>query len=377
MRSLVVLKYLLFYGLIGIAHFAPGQPAGVESADSMLANYEGQLHSYFNKYLVDDYEKRSGKAWNRDYSNPDALLSSVAPNRERWRKVLNPPVLPKSGPLKSRPHPTAGVDASWIELPMGLITAQALLAFPEGATSSNPAPLVIVVHGMRGTPESVFQPGIYHSCAKSLLEAGFAVLAPMNLSVRETRNTIDQYARLAGTSLAGIELARLQHLLDVVLVDPRVDADRVGMWGLSLGGMATMFAIPVEPRIKAGIVSAWFADRRKKMAVPDPRYGSFSPGADHAFLHGWLTEFTDADVVSLIAPRALMIQHGKQDRIAHWTHVAEEFEKAAVHYRKLNLEDRVELVLHEGGHEMVVEEGVRFLETWLKSTKERGKIIRK
>ena len=78
--------------------------------------------------------------------------------------------------------------------------------------------------------------------------------------------------RLADTSLPGIELARIQRLLDEVLADPRVDEERVGMWGLSLGGLATMFWMPLEPRIKAGVVAAWFNHRRNKMVIPDPTY---------------------------------------------------------------------------------------------------------
>jgi len=54
------------------------------------------------------------------------------------------------------------------------------------------------------------------------------------------------------------------------------------------------------------------------MAVPDPRYSCFlETKEEHAFHDGWLVEFTDSDVVSLICPRPLMIQTGKLDRIAH------------------------------------------------------------
>lgn len=365
----IIQRWFLSIIFITAGQFAAGQPADTLDRKLVSArtdNYETQLESYFRKYLVDEYETRAAKAWDRNYSSAEELIRSVAPNRRRWKEVLNPPALKKSGPLVRTPYPLAGIEADWIELPLGTISAQALLAFPDDATEKNPAPLVIVVHGMGGTPESLFLPGIYHAYAKALLAAGFAVLAPMNLEARDSRNNMERYARLAGTSLPGIELARIQHLLDIVLADRRVDAEKVGMWGLSLGGMATMFSMPLEPRIKVGVVSAWFADRRKKMAVADPRYGSFSPKAGHAFFNGWLTEFTDADVVSLIAPRPLMIQHGKKDRIAHWPDVVEEFEKSVVHYEKLNIPEAIELTLHEGGHETVVEDGVRFMSTWLK-----------
>jgi len=290
----------------------------------------------------------------------------LEPNRRRWEEVLSPPVLTKSGPLKRKPYALGEIQAQWIELPLGMLTAEAVLAFPVGASEQKQVPIVIVQHGIASTPESPFSPGAYHEYAKELLKAGFAVLVPMNLRSVERRNNVERFARLAGTSLPGIELVRLQHLLDIVLVDPRIEADQVGMWGVSLGGMATMFWMPLETRIKAGVVSAWFNERRNKMVVRDERYSSFSPTEEHAFFNGWLTEFSDYDLVSLIVPRPLMIQHGKNDNIAHWPQVVEEYNKAIIHYQKLKISERIELNLHDGGHEAIVDEGVRFMNTWLK-----------
>jgi len=151
-----------------------------------------------------------------------------------------------------------------------------------------------------------------------------------------------------------------------LLSDPRIDPQRVGMWGVSLGGMATMFWMPLESRIKAGVVSAWFNHRRNKMVIPDDRYSCFLVTTEeHAFFSGWLTEFTDHDVVSLICPRPLLIHHGKKDRIAYWPQVLEEFNIAKIHYEKLDIGDRIKIDIHEGGHEAIIESGVRFMTKWL------------
>lgn len=353
---------------------------GQESSSSLLPEqaeeertnaYEEQLENYLRQYLVDQYDARAADTWHRDYSSVDAFVRSVAPNRERWEKVINPPVFRKTGPLKKQPLAyLEDIKAEWIELPLGPITAEAILVFPPEADAQNPVPLVIAQHGIGSFPETTFggyNDKNYHAYARELLNAGFAVLAPMNLRSVERRNHIERLCRLADTSLPGIELVRLQHLLDVVLADPRVDSERVGMWGLSLGGMATMFWMPLEPRIKAGVVSAWFNQRRNKMVIPDDRYVSFIvTEEEHAFFTGWLTEFTDHDVVSLICPRPLLIQHGKEDRIAHWPQVIEEFEIAKTHYEKLNMADRMQIVVHEGGHEAIIESGLNFMNQWLK-----------
>lgn len=337
-----------------------------EQDEARIDAYEKQLADYLSAWLVEEYDERAAKAWNRDYTSADALERSVEPNRRRWEAVIKPPVLRK-GELQRKPYPVQGVQAEWLTLPLDGITAEALLAFPPGASKDKPVPLIIAQHGIGSGPETTFENGkSYHAYAKALLDAGFAVLAPLNLRSIERRNHIERLCRMANTSIPGIELVRVQHLLDIVLADPRIDEERVGMWGVSLGGMATMFWMPLEPRIKAGVVSAWFNERRNKMVIRDERYSSFiATTEDYVFVSGWLTEFSDDDVVSMICPRPLQIQHGKQDRIAHWPQVIEEYDRATVHYDKLGMKDRIDLVMHEGHHEAIVDEGVAFLTKWL------------
>jgi len=338
--------------------------------EERTADYKEQLEKYLQQWIIEGYEDRASNAWNRDYSSIDAFERSTEPNRERWRAILNPPEFRKTGPLTKEPHSfLKDIQAEWVQLPLGPITAQAILVLPLGASKDNPVPIVVVQHGIGSYPETPFSMtnDAYHAYARELLKAGFAVLAPMNLRSKALRNYIERLCRLADTTLPGIELVRMQNLLDVVLSDPRVDADRVGMWGVSLGGMATMFWLPLEPRIKVGVVSAWFNHRRNKMALPDDRYVSFMVvDEEHAFFRGWLTEFTDHDAVSLICPRPLLMQHGKSDLIAHWPQVVDEFNIAKTHYQKLDIEDRIEIDVFEGGHEARIESGVSFLVQWLR-----------
>ncbi len=374
------LRTLLPLILAALATNGPNMTAAQDVADDDVKRFEqqrtddyaAQLENHLHKWLVDDYPDRADRIWNRDYGSVEAFLESVEPNRRRWQKVVKPPELHKSGKLERRPHaPLAERNGEWLTLPLGGLTAEALLVIPATASPQAPVPLVIAQHGIGSSPERTFgvldEGDHYHRYAEALLDAGFAVLAPMNLRSVERRNRIERLCRLADTSLPGIEFVRVQRLLDEVLQDPRIDGERVGMWGVSLGGTATMFWMPLEPRIKAGVVAAWFNHRRNKMVIPDPRYTCFlETKEDHAFFDGWLTEFTDSDVTSLICPRPLLIQTGKLDRIAHWPQVVEEFEEARVHYEKLGMADRIEMDLHEGGHEPRVETGVTFLTRWLK-----------
>lgn len=328
--------------------------------------YAAELEAFLRDYLVARYPDRAAAAWSRDYGSIEAFWKSVEPNRAAWRNLV------KTGAARRDPHPPlAEREAEWLTVPLGGLAAEGIFAVPAEATADRRVPLVIVQHGIGSFPERNFgladKGDAYHSYAGELVNSGFAVLTPLNLRSVERRNRIERLCRLAEMSLPGIELVRMQRLLDEVLEDPRIDPDRVGMWGLSLGGLATMFWTPLEGRIKAAVVAGWFNHRRNKMVIPDPRYSCFlETKEEHAFFDGWLSAYSDADVASLICPRPLMIQTGKKDGIAWWPLVVEEFEAARQHYQKLGIADRIELDLREGGHETHVESGLRFLTTWLK-----------
>ncbi|MFV1964311.1 MAG: alpha/beta hydrolase family protein [Pirellulaceae bacterium] len=365
---------LIGIGWVSLARGQEEVPANPEGLKEFVAKrnqeYGRQLEAHLADWLVQKYENRAEAAWQRDYSSIEAFVASVEPNRRRWRAILSPPELPVTGPLQRRPHPPLeDLGGEWLTVSLGPLKAEAVLVVPKSA--GKPVPLVIAQHGIGSFPERVFgvidDGNAYHSYARELVEAGFAVLAPFNLRNAGNRNRIERLCRLADTTLPGIELTRLQRLLDGVLQDPRIDRERVGMWGVSLGGMATMFWMPLEPRIKAGVVCAWFNHRRNKMVIPDERYSCFlETREEHAFFRGWLTEFSDDDAVALICPRPLLIQTGKKDRIAHWPQVVEEYERARSHYQTLGIAERMEMDLHDGGHEARVTSGVDFLSRWLR-----------
>ncbi len=331
--------------------------------------YDSQIESYLRKWLVDDYAARADQSWHRDFTSIEAFVAGVDPNRKRWASLIKAPAVSATGPIERRPYaPLADLGAEWLILPLGPFAAEAILAIPPDPGTY---PLVIVPHGLGGSPDGMFgleQDTIYHAYGRELVKAGYAVLAPFNVCSAESRNRLERLCRLADTTLTGIECTRLQRLLDVVLADPRIDAGRVAMWGVSLGGRETLFWMPLEPRIKVGVVSAWFNRRPEKMAVPSTLYSCFLEAPEeHAFLQGWLTEFADTDIVSLILPRPLLIQTGKRDPIAHWPHVQEDFAKARIPYEKLALGDRMVFDLHAGGHELVLDSGLRFLSRWLQA----------
>lgn len=334
--------------------------------------YFVELENYFRDEIVAGYEDRAKEAWNRDYSSLEAYERSVEENRKRWRDVLNPPDFVPTGDVEIEPydHIIEGIDAKWIRIPInGGLRAEAILAMPE-ATGKKPC-LVIAQHGIGSSPEKTFGlddgGGLYHSYARELIKEGYAVLSPFNLATVPYRNRIQRMATMIGTTLPGLELKRVQILLDYIFDSGQVDPKGAGIWGISLGGFATQLWMPLEKRIIAGVSCAWFNSRLLKMVIPDPRYSCFlNTQEEHAFFGNWLSEFTDSDLISLICPRAFLAQTGKADRIAWWPQVVEEFNRTKEHYEKLGIGDKIAMDLHEGGHEIRIKSGLSWMDKWLR-----------
>lgn len=322
------------------------------NADARQEGYQAEIEHYFRATLVDGAQELSEQLWDRDYSSTDAYLASVKSRRDDWRRLLAPPSLQAQG------EPEIGTcvvpGSRWITVSLDHhLTAQGMLVAPPGATK-----LVVFQHGLGSTPERVMGIGDsaegYDAVGARLVEAGYAVLAPMNLIGLAPRDRAQCLARLAGMTVEGLEFARLQHLLAAVeQLEPGLGNGPYALAGMSWGGMAAQFWSPLDERIAAVASLGFFNDRATKMVVQDARYVTFyDQKVSHAFLHGHLLGFGDADLASLICPRPFMVQHGKADRIGWWPQIVAEYERAKAHWDHLGAGDLVSLQLHSGGHQV-------------------------
>ena len=320
---------------------------------------------------VTDYLSRKDHYWQPDFSSPEAYLASVEPNRNRWRQALGV-FQPADDDLQPREYPCFEDDqiqGIWIEVRLddGL-WARAIFAWPKD--TSGPLPLVVAQHGISSSPEHCFGliagETLYWAFAQRLTRAGYAVLAPLLTTDGKYRSRLDRLCRMMGFTLQGLEVAKISRLLDWAQSRDVVDPQRMGMWGLSMGGFYTLITVPVEQRLKLGIIAAFFNHRVNKLAIEDPRYSCFLPLAEeYIFIPGWLREFSDAELLALFCPRPVQVQCGKCDGISWWPMVVEEFERAKAYYDKLGVGERCQLCLHHGGHEIVYDAGVEFLNKWL------------
>lgn len=359
------------------------------------------LYRAWERYLMararSAYERR-GRFWRWDFSSLDAYERSIIPARRRWRATLGgwparrTPLSPRYD-LLAEAGGTGGryrLERVWFTVVPG-VEVDALLLTPL-APGRGPRAAVIAQHGVNGTPEEavglVPEPTAsqyYCRLGIRLAERGYVVLAPHlaggwggqefgeayipRLTGKPQGRARTQLYRLAiehGRTLMGVETFMLSRAVDLLSAHAAVDPQRVGMYGLSKGGQATLWFAALDTRIAAAVVSGYFNERFGKMLVPSEQYVSYiETDLEFTYLMGRLRAFGDPELASLICPRPLFVEHGEQDSIGWWEHVRDEFARVEDHYRRLGIADRVGLDIHEHGHIVHGEQAFPFLDRWL------------
>ena len=212
--------------------------------------------------------------------------------------------------------------------------------FPKGAALSfvlipqnadRPLPAIVAAHGHGDGVNMLLQlkpngakhkepySGIHHDYALQAVREGFVVLAPEIADFGRRRNFswLDRYA-IAGscypTETSGIQMGvpaiglrtwEMMRQLDWFVTHPAVIADRIGMLGLSGGGMLTTYTSIFEDRIRAGSICAYLT--RFGMNMLKMLHCSCS------FVPGQLLLGENDDVTSLIAPKPLLLECSRTD----------------------------------------------------------------
>ena len=213
----------------------------------------------------------------------------------------------------------------------------------EGAVSSFPA--VVCIHGHGGDRFAVYDPeSIYKGFASALAERGVITIAA-NVGQHEVYEE--------GRTLMGERLWDLIRCVDYLESLPEVDKNRIGCGGLSLGGEMAMWLGAMDTRIKS-TVSCGFLTVMDQMERNHCMCWKFEG----------LRELVDyADIYCLIAPRALQCQNGKQEPPSQFTIPLARFALGEITpvYEDYGVPGRVQLHVHEGGHEVDLEALLAFL----------------
>jgi hypothetical protein len=210
-----------------------------------------------------------------------------------------------------------------------------LMTFPIQDAVSYPVVILIPGHG-----DTVYTPyesaKDYYNVGELLAESGFVTVSVFVGYHENSKNH---------STLTGERLFELISILDYVSVHDKVDSERIGCMGYSLGGGMAMWLGAMDTRIKSVVTAGFLTTMRHLTINKDVHCECWNfPGL------GDLVEF--ADIYSLIAPRSLLCQTGiKEPEDRFNVKIAKEaFAEIKNIYQDLGKPENLELVVHSGGH---------------------------
>jgi dienelactone hydrolase len=381
-----------------------------------------QYQDYLLRTIRAEYDRR-GRFWNRDFSSPAAYERSVEPNREHFLASLGGwPWERQDLRLRTeRLYDFAAYSLDRVTYRLfDTIETDALLLTPHGA---GPFPAVLAQAGVNCTPERICGyeedqrdgRGTYHRIGARLAAHGYVVLAtrmvtgfdphltrdpdhraptlltPLQAEIRayllttygkeaakqfapqtRARLYLNRLCKTIGRDLMGMEMFALSRGVDLLASLPTVRSDRIGMYGLSQGGLSALFLGPLEKRLQAVVCAMYFNERFHKQVIQSDLYGCFALSSQEDHLYPHLMEFADSDLASLICPRAFFVEAGRHDDAVYWELAQQAFDEVKTFYTRLGIPERCEMFIHEGVHETEPVDNtarihaVTFLDRWLK-----------
>lgn len=252
----------------------------------------------------------------------------------------------------------SGVERTKIRLQSvdGLLIPGYLLV-PIDVKESLPGLLVYPGHGtIRQT--AGLEHSIHHSNALALAQAGYVVLTLEGRGIGELNGVdhqaLDTVARLMGRSWLGITLSDGLRGLDYLAALPQVDASRLGVTGLGLGGGHALYTAALDERVKAVVIANYLGGGIDLLAT-------LGHGCD---LIPQLWQYaTISDVARLIVPRPVLYSY-PADRFP--THQARRFfDGMRPSYEVFSCPDRTRFVEHGRGDQYDVQSAASWFHRWL------------
>jgi dienelactone hydrolase len=279
---------------------------------------------------LDESPKNRGRLWHRDFASAAAYEKSIAPNRQHLRTMIGAVdsrianngfefiATTATGSQLAKTGTYTVHVVRWHVLPG--VTGEGILLQPVAP----PKARVIALPDADWTPEAFagMADGVdrVSQLPRRLAENGVQVVVPTlisrddtwsgNPAVRFTNQPHREYVyRMAfelGRHVIGYEVQKILAATDIFARMNETEGRSVpiGVAGVSEGGLLALYAAALDSRIQSVLVSGYFQPR--EAIWQEPIYRN---------VRALLTEFGDAEIASLIAPRALVIEAAKVPQV--------------------------------------------------------------
>ncbi|MGQ9556018.1 MAG: dienelactone hydrolase family protein [Anaerolineae bacterium] len=266
------------------------------------------------------------------------------------------------------------------------VTVPAYLLIPKGSAEGEKRPGILAAHGhgngksdivglVGGDEErAAFIKALNYDYAQQAARRGYVVIAPDWLPFGE-RKPPDEWTRpnRDPCNVVGMAWAYLGYTLlaqnvwdgmravDILAARPEVDANRLGVLGLSYGGTMTTHLAINDPRLKVAVISGYISTVRGD-AITMRGKGNFC-GAQHV---PRLLRYGDIpEMAGLIAPKPLLVEAGQKDDCFIIEDVRPAFRRLQAIYEAAGCPDRLAYDEHPYEHSWHGVAAWEWLERWL------------
>lgn len=299
----------------------PGTARLVWQEEDLSARMMDGAHEFIQRQIAESINKRQ-RYWKRDFSSLEAYAESVEPNRQHLREILGvvdervPSTLEQFGD-DANPALVAETDhytvfqVRWPVLEG--VFGEGLWVRPK----HQPIVHIVALPDADQTPEQLLglADGIPPQAqwVRRLAEYGFEIVVPtlvnrqrlatedarLRRSDQTNREWIYRQAFHMGRHVIGYEVQKVLAAVDC-FEQKGAPADKIGVAGYGEGGMIAFYAAAADTRIRGALVSGYFGPRQAVWSEP-------------IYRNVWslLREFGDAEIVSLILPRSLVIEYSE------------------------------------------------------------------
>ncbi len=195
-------------------------------------------------------------------------------------------------------------------------------------------------------------------------EYSMEVAEIMRGQCREKEATLVKALLYAGLTWQGILVNDDMRTVDYLLTRPEVDPKRIGCNGISLGGYRSFLLAGMDERIAAANVVGFMSTARSMIhAHLDTHSWSHFPPTVHRYLDM-------PDVVSMMAPKPLLVQQCTYDGLFPLSGMKEAVHKIASVYEKAGVKDRFSGRFYDNKHffsQQMQNEAFAFFDAHLKN----------